>query len=212
MRGAPRVCRMSAPERGAQMPAARTPSPRLTFHPLTPERWGDLEALFGERGAYAGCWCMWWRVARSEFDRLGNSGRKRAFKKIVDAGTPPGVLAYADGEPAAWCAVAPREMHPSLERSRTLRRVDDEPVWSVVCFFVAKPHRGRGITVPLIRAAVEHARRHGARIVEAYPIEAKGTASPVSSYMGLASAFRKAGFVDVVRSAGARRIMRRIVS
>src|SRR4051794_6793426 len=111
----------------------------LTFQPLVPKRWPDLEALFGERGACGGCWCMWWRLTRAEFQKQKGQRNKAAFKKIVEAAEIPGVLAFAEGKPVGWCAVAPREDYPLLERSRTLARVDDEAVWSVTCLFVARP-------------------------------------------------------------------------
>ena len=181
----------------------------LDLHPVTRERWSDLETLFGASGAYAGCWCMWWRSTRSEFGKRGGEGNKEAFKAIVDAGETPGLLAYAGGQPIAWCSVAPREAFPSLERSRTLKRVDDKPAWSIVCFFVAKPFRHQGLMVKLLKAAVEYAREHGAKIVEGYPIEAKESNLPsVSSFTGIASAFTEAGFVEVLRRSERRPIMR----
>lgn len=181
----------------------------LEFRPLTPKRWADLEKLFGERGACGGCWCMWWRLRRAEFERQKGEGNRQALKAIVDAGEVPGLLAYADGEPVAWCAVAPREAFPALERSRTLRRVNDEPVWSVVCFFVAKRFRRQGLTVRLLRAAVEYVRARGGRVVEGYPVEpGKGRVPAVSAYTGLVSAFCRAGFVEVLRRSATRPIMR----
>lgn len=85
------------------------PMPVLVFHPLTPNRWDDLETLFGDRGAYGGCWCMWWRMKHSQFEKQKDEENKRAFKKIVDSGEIPGILAYVDTKPIAWCSVAPRE-------------------------------------------------------------------------------------------------------
>ncbi len=181
----------------------------LEFHPLTPERWKDLEALFGEQGACGGCWCMWWRLKRSQFWKQTGEGNKKALKGIVDSGETPGLLAYAKGQPIAWCSVAPREAYPVLNRSRVLKRIDDQPVWSVVCFFVAKPFRRKGVTVKLLKAAVEYAKEHGARIVEGYPVEPKKTRMPDgSAFTGLASAFRKTGFVEVLRRSETRPIMR----
>jgi GNAT superfamily N-acetyltransferase len=131
------------------------------------------------------------------------------MKRVVERGPAPGLIAYADGEPVGWCAVAPRESYPVLERSRVLKRIDDEPVWSIVCFFVAKRFRERGLTGELIRAAVRHAASHGARIVEGYPVEpAKGRTADVFAYTGLASAFRKAGFTEAARRSPTRPIMR----
>ncbi|MEW6456253.1 MAG: GNAT family N-acetyltransferase [Acidobacteriota bacterium] len=184
----------------------------LGFHLLTTERWRDLEMLFGERGACGGCWCMWWRLKRSQFEKQKGQGNKKALKKIVDSGEIPGLLAYARGQPIAWCSVAPRETYPVLERSRTLKRIDDEPVWSVVCFFVAKPFRRKGVTVELLRAAVKYAKEHGAKIVEGYPVEPKKSIMPdVFVWTGVASAFRRVGFVEVARRSETRPIMRYFV-
>lgn len=183
--------------------------PALEFQPLTPDRWDDLKTLFGERGASGGCWCMWWRLKRSEYDRQKGEGNKRAFKRIVDSGTRPGILAYAAGQPVAWCAVEPRQAYPVLDRSRNLKRVDDQPVWSIVCLFVNKAFREQGLTVHLIRAAVEYARDQGAKIVEAYPVDPKSPNMPTAfAWTGFVSAYRQAGFVEVLRRSETRPIMR----
>ena len=182
-------------------------SPDLECHPLTPERWADLERLFGERGADGGCWCMWWRLTRSQFYAQAGDKNKQAMKAIVDSGQMPGLLAYVNNEPVAWCSIAPREDYASLGRSRTLKRIDEKPVWSVVCFFVDRRFRRKGLMVPFLRAAVEYAREHGAKIVEGYPVEPEQRPSG-SSYMGVVSAFRQAGFVEVLRRAEQRPIMR----
>ncbi len=186
--------------------------PPLTFHPLTPERWDDFEELFGPRGACAGCWCMWWRMRRSEFERQKGEGNKAAMKEIVRSGEIPGLLAYADGRPVAWCSVAPRQAFPALERSRVLERLDEQPVWSVVCLFVAKPFRRRGLTNRVLEAAVRHVRNHGGKILEGYPVEPrKGKMPDAFAWTGLASAFRKAGFEECARRSPTRPIMRRKV-
>ncbi len=186
-----------------------TLSPTLSFEALTSERWPALEALFGERGACAGCWCMFWRLTRSEFEQRQGQENRQAFKKVVDSGEAPGLLAYANNEPIGWCAMAPRETYPRLDRSRVLKRVDDEPVWSLVCFFVAKPYRRRGVTVELLKAAVKYAQQRGAKIIEGYPVEPRqGRMPDVFVYTGLSSAFRQAGFVEVLRRSETRPIMR----
>jgi GNAT superfamily N-acetyltransferase len=186
--------------------------PDLEFQPVTPNRWQDLEVLFGKNGAYSGCWCMWWRETRSQFGKQAGQGNKEALNAIVDSGEVPGLLAYTNGQPIAWCSVAPREAFPSLERSLTLKRVDDQPVWSIVCFFVARPFRRQGLMVKLVRAAIAYAKEQDAKIVEGYPIEPKqSNLSGSSGFTGLLSAFQDAGFVDVLRRSEHRPIMRYFV-
>src|SRR5687767_3439173 len=108
----------------------------IQFFPVTADRWKDLLALFGERGACAGCWCMWWRLPRAEWESGRGNSNKNKLKKLAASGRDPGLLAYVNGHPAGWCSVAPRDQFPRLDSSRTLKRVDDQPVWSIVCFFV----------------------------------------------------------------------------
>jgi GNAT superfamily N-acetyltransferase len=150
-------------------------------------------------------------VAAEAFGVRAAEGRanRRALQALVESGAMPGLLGYQDGQPVAWVAVAPREAHPVLERSRNLKRVDDRPAWSITCLFVARPFRRQGISVHLLGAAVEHARRNGAQIVEGYPIEPQtGEVPAVFAWTGLASAFRQAGFAEVLRRAPTRPIMR----
>jgi GNAT superfamily N-acetyltransferase len=182
----------------------------LRFLPVTPDNWADLEALFGPQGAYAGCWCMWWRLSRVEFGRRSGEERKAGLKALVDAGQVTGILATIGDEPIAWVSVAPRESYPPLERSRTLRRVDAQPVWSIVCFFVAKPYRGQGLMAELVRGAVSYAAQHGAQIVEAYPVDPgdRTVHGSTEGYMGLISAFRDAGFTEVARRSPRQVVMR----
>jgi GNAT superfamily N-acetyltransferase len=192
------------------MSSAKLSARSLEFHPLTPGRWTDFETLFGKSGAYGGCWCMWWRSKRSEFEKRGGPGNRRAMKRIVESGTVPGILAYHGGEAVAWCSVAPREDYESLNRSRVLKPLDETPVWSIVCFFVARGYRGRSIGLPLIRAAVDHARKNGARVIEAYPtVPRKGELPPVSSFMGIPAVFERAGFVACARPSASKVILRR---
>ena len=185
---------------------------KFEYHSLTPDRWADLEQLFGARGACGGCWCMLWRLKRSEFEKQKGAQNKAAFKAVVDSGEAPGILAYADGSPIGWCALAPRETYPALDRSRVLKRIDDKPVWSIVCLFIARPYRRKGVSVELLKAASEYVRKRGGKIVEGYPVEpCKDEMPDVFAWTGIASAFRKAGFVECERRSDARPIMRRKV-
>jgi GNAT superfamily N-acetyltransferase len=181
----------------------------MEFHPLTADRWADFEELFGPRGAAGGCWCMWWRLTAKEFNARKGEANRSAMKAIVDSGRAPGILAYHEGRAVGWCSVAPREDFPRLERSKLLQRVDDQPIWSVVCLFVAKRYRRRGVSEALLRAAVQYARENGATIIEGYPVEPKKDSVPdLFGYHGLASAFRAAGFTEVARRSPTRPIMR----
>lgn len=183
---------------------------KLKFHPLTQARWADLEKLFGARGACGGCWCMWWRIPRAKFEKQKGEGNRRAMRKLVGSGRVPGILAYAGKEPIGWCAIEPRDSYPVLERSRVLKRVDDEPVWCVTCFFIARPWRRRGVSVALLRAAVQHARKQGAKIVEGYPSETRtGKAPDAFVWTGLPGTFRAAGFTEIARRSPTRPIMRK---
>jgi GNAT superfamily N-acetyltransferase len=181
----------------------------LEFHPLTSSRWKDFERLFGERGACGGCWCMFWRLKRSDFDRQKGEDNRNAMKAIVGSGEVPGILAYEGDRPVGWCSVAPRTNFPVLNRSRVLKKIDDTPVWSVVCFFIDKTYRNKGLSVHFLRAAAHYVKQRGGTVLEGYPIEPKKeTMPPAFAWTGLASAFKKAGFTEVARRSQTRPIMR----
>ena len=154
-------------------PSARSTHSKLHFHALTPARWADLEKLFGDRGACGGCWCTYWIRTHSQFEKHKGSGNKRAFKKRVSAGQELGLIAYAGREPVGWCAFGPRERYVRLANSRILKPIDEQAVWSLVCFFVAKDFRRSGISVELVRAAARHAKKQGARHTRGLPRRAQ---------------------------------------
>jgi GNAT superfamily N-acetyltransferase len=195
------------------MPTRQAPTSGIKSFPVTTERWNDLERLFGPRGACEDCWCMWWRLARAEFTRLTAGQRREALKRLVDTGQAPGILAYKEEVAIAWCAVAPRDAYPALQRSRTLKPVDDHPAWSVVCFFVHRDYRRQGLMIELLRAAVAYAASRGALIVEGYPVEPpEATLSGSGGYMGIVSVFLEAGFVEVARRSARHPVMRYVVA
>ena len=203
------VRRQSTPHRKRKDAVTRAGAVGLKILPVTPSRWKDFETLFGEKGACGGCWCMWWKLTRSQFEKNKGAGNKRAMKRLIARREIPGLLAYYRNEPVAWCAVAPRGKYPRLERSGILKRVDDKPVWSVVCFFIDKEFRKQGVSIELLRAAVSYAEKRGAKIVEGYPVEPKTKDYAAAfAYTGLASAFLKVGFVEVLRRSETRPIMR----
>jgi GNAT superfamily N-acetyltransferase len=188
--------------------------PKIEVHPLTPDRWDDVVELFGPRGACAGCWCMYWRMPASEWNARragGGAANRDALRRVVARGAP-GLVAYVDGVPAGWCALAPRADYVRLANSRVLAPVDEAPVWSVPCFFVARPFRRRGLTVNLLRAASAEAARRGARAIEGYPVDAGGGRAPdVFVYTGLPGAFEAAGFREVARRSKTRPIYRKVL-
>ena len=182
---------------------------RLQFHPVTRKRWTDFETLFGERGACGGCWCMFWRLTHKEFDSQKGEGNRKAMKAIVQSGKIPGILAFSQDKPVAWCSVAPRDQFSALDRSRILKPVDELPVWSISCFFVEKNYRGKGLSIQMIKAAVDYVKKNGGSVVEAYPVEPKKDKMPDAfAWTGLASAFIKAGFTECARRSETRPIMR----
>ena len=131
------------------------------------------------------------------------------MQRLAKAGAKPGLLAYADGQPVGWCAVAPREEYERFATSRVLKPVDDQLVWSVTCFFIARTYRRWGLTRQLLDAAAEFAMRQGAKILEGYPVEPRRDQPDAFVYTGLASAFRKTGFKEVARRSPSRPIFRR---
>ena len=181
----------------------------LEFHPVTVERLPDLARFSAHHGKFRYCSCMRWRMASTDYRNSTPEGRSAALKGLVERGIPVGVLAYSEAEPVGWCSNAPRETYAALERYRALARVDADPVWSVVCFFVDRHFRRQSVTLGLLSAAVSYAHSKGALIVEGYPVEP----GPRSyTYMGSPRTFLMAGFVDVSPPGQARSVMRYFIT
>ena len=187
---------------------------KIEIHPATAERWTEMEQLFGSRGGYAGCWCMYWRVRHVEFGKINGEQAKNAMQELTRKPIAPGVMAYVDGQAVGWCSIGPRADYIALAHSKELARVDDTPVWSIVCFFIDKKFRRKGVSAELLRGAVDYAADHGAKVVEAYPIDMdcermKGkTLTRYSGFMGIVSVFKKAGFEKVKAANDVQWIMR----
>lgn len=152
---------------------------------------------------------MHWRLRQSEYDKQKGSGNRRAMKKLIESGKPPGIIGYLNKEPFAWCCVGPRKDFSKLERSRTLKPIDDKPVWSILCLFVAKSFRNDGLSSQVVKAAADYAFSKGALVVEGYPYETgKNKWADPFVFTGLASSFKKTGFKVVARPSKSRRVVR----
>ncbi len=181
----------------------------ISFKNLDQSTWQDLEYLFGEKGACGGCWCMYWRLTNKEYEAGKGTVNKDRFNELVNRSWPLGILGYEGNKPIGWCSISPRKELPRLERSRLLKPIDDEPVWSITCLFIQKAYRRKGLSKHLIKAAVEYARSQGARIVEAYPIVPKKDKMPdVFAWVGFFDAFKSAGFTTELNPSETRAIMR----
>ena len=169
------------------------------FHPLTPARWDDFETLFGPNGACAGCWCAWFLMTNREFTEAKKEGHKQLMRDLVDTGVEPGIIAYADGVPAGWVALAPRERYKRLATSKQLGAVDDKAVWVIPCFFIHRDYRRQGLMGKLLTAAIDYAKSRGVKTLEAFPLDVEGKMSSIQMYTGKSSVFYELGFNEVAR-------------
>ena len=175
---------------------------KLVVKPVTAATWKDFEALFESKGAPSYCWCMAWREIENRTTAT-NADRKAAMRDRVKRKVPIGLVGYVDGEPVAWCSIAPRETYVKLSKQQD----DDETgVWSVVCFFVKRTHRKRGLSAQLLELAIAHAKKHGAKVVEGYPVDPD---SPSYRFGGFVPLFEVHGFEETGRAGSRRHVMRR---
>jgi len=166
---------------------------KVEILPATPDRWDDLERLFGPSGASYGCWCMWFRRRSSEMAKAKARENKADIKSLVESGEEPGLIAYVDREVAGWVSLDRKANYPRLG-------LDDEgSIWSVVCFVVGKEHRRTGLSGRLLEGAIDYAKAHGATMLEAYPVEPTEELKGDRGYHGVRSVFDRAGFVEVAR-------------
>jgi GNAT superfamily N-acetyltransferase len=175
---------------------------RLTFHEVDAGRWDDFVSLFESTGAPKYCWCMAWRARGKQATEMDNAARKAAMKSRVDAGEPIGILAYRGDEPVGWCSIAPRDTYRPLGGPDA---DDGEDIWSLVCFFIKRELRGQQLAPQLLKAAIAHARKQGATVLEAYPVDPD---SPSYRFMGFVPMFEKARFVEIGTAGTRRHVMR----
>ncbi|WP_336208126.1 GNAT family N-acetyltransferase [Nonomuraea sp. LPB2021202275-12-8] len=172
--------------------------------------WDDVEEVFGPQGGQSGCWCMWFRMPGAEFRTLEAGERRARLRALVESARPPGLLAYLDGTPVGWCAVAPREEQARIGRSPSTRPADPDEtgVWSVTCFYVTRQGRGQGIAAALLQRAVAFAAAEGAVAVEGYPTDSDRRLAAAERYHGWRSLFEQAGFEEIARRTPTRPVMR----
>ena len=187
--------------------------------PANEASWEDLQAIFGTRGAGARCQCQRYKLApREAFSRFPVEERAFRLRRQTDCGNPDsdttsGLVAYVDGEPVGWCAVEPRSAYEGLVRTFKVpwegRDEDrtDASVWAVTCVFTRAGFRKRGVSRALASAAVDFARKRGARAVEGYPITTKDVISE-ELHVGTEGVFAAAGFAEVSRPTLRRLVMR----
>jgi GNAT superfamily N-acetyltransferase len=173
----------------------------LEVRPASADRWTDLAELFDNKGDAAACSCMWFRVHPKTFSASGKAGNRAAMATRVAAGEEPGLIAYDSDRPVGWVSVAPRRDFVRIETPPAPGRGEmrEEGVWAVVCFFIAPGQRKKGIASALLASAIEYARDHGARVLEAYPIDRFSPISNSDAYTGVVSMYARAGFREVGR-------------
>jgi GNAT superfamily N-acetyltransferase len=151
---------------------------------------------------------MNWKLRGKAYEEAKGFETRQLHKSIVDSGVVTGLLAYWHGEVAGWVAVEPRSSYEKLAHSRVLKPIDDQEVWSITCFFVAKKFRHKGIAVELIKAAVQHVSQMGGKIVEGYPVDVQKDSPAPFVFTGTASAFLQADFKEAARNTPTRPIFR----
>ena len=176
----------------------------LKVRPATARRFADVEAVFGPNGGVLGCWCIYWRRTGAWKD---NAANRRRLEVRAGQTPPPGLLGYLDGRPVGWVQVGRRTEFERLERAPKFAAVDDQPVWSVNCFFIHRAARRRGVARGLLTAAIDFARAHGATVLEAYPVDGPRKGS-TDYYTGTLGLFTSAGFTEVARRAPEHPIVR----
>lgn len=182
----------------------------LTIEPLTKKNWGKFIELFGVKGACGNCWCMYYRLPKTDFQEgKFYEGNKNAMKELVWDNRSTGLMAMYQDRAIAWCAFAPREDFSKLARSRVHKRIDDKAVWSIPCFFIHKDFRRKGVSVLLLKGVIKYAKQNRIKIVEAYPtIPTQDVLPDTFAWIGLYKSFEKAGFEIVDRTSKNRPMVR----
>jgi GNAT superfamily N-acetyltransferase len=183
----------------------------FTIRPLEREDWPAIEALFGDKGACGGCWCMLWRVPRGgkAWEAAKGQPNRDAFRALVQAGKVHGMLAFSAGSPVGWCSFGPAESFPRMMRSRALARPRTATTWSITCFYILPKWRRHGLGRQLLQAAVQQAFALGASEVEGFPVVPRSAEVSIPgpfAWTGVPAMFVAAGFAETPDRSGTRPI------
>lgn len=178
--------------------------------------WEDLEAVLGAVKCHGDkCYCQRFTIPNRQWRAVSDAERADMLRDQVEANPSGGLVAYLDEEPVGWCSVRPRTTYPNLLTSRVPwpgRNEDktDDSVWVVACLITRPGYRRRGISGVLAKAAVDYARDHGARALEAYAMTVPpGRDIPWGElHVGSVGTYADAGFVEVSRPSKRRVVMR----
>jgi ribosomal protein S18 acetylase RimI-like enzyme len=190
---------------------------RLVVRPLTERRWQDLETIFSAEGCSVarGCWCMYYRESGRHRElpcgETLSQHRRKQLRELAGEDPPPGLIGYSGRAPVGWISLGPRSGYAKLQRSPIMRPVDDEPVWSIICFVVPGRYRGQGVAIALLDGAIKYAQRRGVRLLEAYPVDKPGRSADDTLWFGTRSMYEAAGFNVVARRKATRPVMRRMI-
>ncbi|MFY9713770.1 MAG: GNAT family N-acetyltransferase [Microbacterium sp.] len=174
----------------------------ITTEPATTSRWDDVQHALTGGGDGASCQCIWPVLSNKHWNETTTPQREEMLRKEIDSGPPPGIIAYVDGEAAGWIRIGPRTRQARIPRTRIIAAAstepfDDETVWAVTCFVVRREHRGSGLNLELLRAAVDLARESGARLIEGYPVVTGGEKQRSNDlFHGTLGTFLEAGFTE----------------
>lgn len=186
----------------------------ITFAPLTPDRLAAFEALFGPQGACYGCWCTAFRLRPADRQALSGDQKRAIMADRITRGPPPGLLAFRGELPVGWMQIGPRADVPEWNNPRRATTplpdgpADDQSVWAISCFFFASRERGRGLSHGFVQEGIRHARRHGARLLEASPMDQAKQSKSIGLFVGSTAVFTRAGFTEVARQKTGRPLMR----